>query len=116
TGFCWGGRIVWLYAAHSTQLKAGVAWYGRLAGESNALRPRQPLELAAQLNAPVLGLYGGQDQGIPLSSVDTMKNALQAGSAAAKHSDIHVYPQAGHAFLADYRPSYQPEAAADGWK
>jgi len=116
TGFCWGGRIVWLYAAHSTQLKAGVAWYGRLAGESNALRPRQPLELAAQLNAPVLGLYGGQDQGIPLSSVDTMKNALKAGSAAAKHSDIHVYPQAGHAVLSDYRPSYQPEAAADGWK
>ena len=116
TGFCWGGRIVWLYAAHSTKLKAGVAWYGRLTGESNALRPRHPLELAAQLSAPVLGLYGGQDQGIPLASVDDMRNALQVGSASAKRSDIHVYPQAGHAFLADYRPSYQPEAAADGWK
>jgi carboxymethylenebutenolidase len=116
TGFCWGGRIVWLYAAHSTKLKAGVAWYGRLTGDHDALRPRHPLELAGQLNAPVLGLYGGQDQGIPLTSVDDMRTALKAGSSAAKRSDIHVYPKAGHAFLADYRPSYQPEAAADGWK
>jgi len=116
TGFCWGGRIVWLYAAHSTKLKAGVAWYGRLTGDKDAARPRHPLELAADLHAPVLGLYGGQDQGIPVTSVEDMKKALKAGSAAAKQCDIRVYPQAGHAFLADYRPSYQPEAAADGWK
>jgi carboxymethylenebutenolidase len=116
TGFCWGGRIVWLYAAHNTKLKAGVAWYGRLTGDKDAARPRHPLELAAELHAPVLGLYGGQDQGISLTSVEDMKKALKAGSAAAKRSDIRVYPQAGHAFLADYRPSYQPEAAADGWK
>ena len=116
TGFCWGGRVVWLYSAHSTKLKAGVAWYGRLTGDKDAARPRHPLELTAELHAPVLGLYGGQDQGIPLTSVDDMKKALKAGSPAAKRSDIRVYPQAGHAFLADYRPSYQPEAAADGWK
>ncbi|HEV8548557.1 MAG TPA: dienelactone hydrolase family protein [Polyangiaceae bacterium] len=116
TGFCWGGRIAWLYAAHSTKLKAGAAWYGRLVGDQDALRPRHPLELAGLLNAPVLGLYGGQDQAIPLSSVEDMKKALASGSAAAKRSQIQVYPQAGHAFLADYRPSYNPEAAADGWK
>jgi carboxymethylenebutenolidase len=116
TGFCWGGRVVWLYAAHNLKLKAGIAWYGRLTGEKDAFRPRHPLELAAQLNAPVLGLYGGQDQGIPVSSVEEMKKALVVGSSAAKRSEIRVYPQAGHAFLADYRPSYEPHAAQDGWK
>jgi len=116
TGFCWGGRITWLYAAHSTALKAGVAWYGRLVGDKDDRRPRQPLEVAGALNAPVLGLYGGQDQGIPLTTVEDMKKALATGSKASKASRFQVYPKAGHAFLADYRPSYDPAAAADGWK
>jgi carboxymethylenebutenolidase len=116
TGFCWGGRITWLYAAHSPRVKAGVAWYGRLVGQANALQPRHPVDVAAQLNAPVLGLYGGQDTGIPLSTVDQMKAALSAGSAAAKRSAFHIYPDAPHAFHADYRPSYRAEAAADGWQ
>lgn len=116
TGFCWGGRITWLYAAHSTVLKAGVAWYGRLVGDKDHRRPRQPLEFAGALNAPVLGLYGGQDQGIPLTTVEDMKKALATGSKASKASRFQVYPKTGHAFLADYRPSYDPAAAADGWK
>jgi carboxymethylenebutenolidase len=115
TGFCWGGRIVWLYAAQSPTLKAGVAWYGRLTGDKDALHPRFPMDVAATLRAPVLGLYGGQDQGIPVSSVEEMRNALAAGGAASKKSQIHVYPDAGHAFFADYRPSYRPTEAADGW-
>jgi carboxymethylenebutenolidase len=115
TGFCWGGRIVWLYSAHAAGLRAGVAWYGRLVGDKNALRPQQPIDIAASLHAPVLGLYGGQDQGIPLASVDEMKKALAAGSPAARASEFHVYPQAGHAFHADYRPSYVKDAAEDGW-
>lgn len=116
TGFCWGGRITWLYAAHNPGLKAGVAWYGRLVGNSVPLQPRHPVELAGQLHAPVLGLYGGQDQGIPLDTVDKMKAALAQGSAAARRSEFHVYPEAPHAFHADYRPSYRKEAADDGWK
>lgn len=116
TGFCWGGRITWLYAAHSPAVKAGVAWYGRLIGNSTALQPRHPLEVADQLQAPVLGLYGGQDQGIPLDTVDKMKAALAQGSAAARRSGFHIYPEAPHAFHADYRPSYRKEAAEDGWK
>lgn len=116
TGFCWGGRITWLYAAHNPGLKAGVAWYGRLVGNSVPLQPRHPVDLAGQLHAPVLGLYGGQDQGIPLDTVDKMKAALAQGSAAARRSEFHVYPEAPHAFHADYRPSYRKEAADDGWK
>ena len=116
TGFCWGGRITWLYAAHSTSVKAGVAWYGRLVGASSALTPKHPVEIAPILNAPVLGLYGGQDGGIPLDTVDKMKVALASGSAAAKASQFVVYPDAPHAFHADYRPSYRKEAAEDGWK
>lgn len=116
TGFCWGGRITWLYAAHSPQMKAGVAWYGRLVGDKTALQPMQPVELASQLRAPVLGLYGGQDSGIPLDSVERMKAALAGGSVAAKQSRFVVYPEAGHAFHADYRPSYRADAAQDGWK
>jgi carboxymethylenebutenolidase len=115
TGFCWGGRIVWLYAARAAQLKAGVAWYGRLVGDKDALHPRYPIDVAAALKAPVLGLYGGQDQGIPAASVEEMRKALAAGGAAAKRSQIHVYPDSGHAFFADYRPSYRPADAADGW-
>jgi carboxymethylenebutenolidase len=112
TGFCWGGRIVWLYAAHSPDLKAGVAWYGRLVGDTDPLHPHNPVDLAAGLKAPVLGLYGGKDQGIPVASVERMREAVrQAGKAA----ELQVYPEAGHGFHADYRPSYDEAAAKDGW-
>ena len=116
TGFCWGGRITWLYAAHNPQIKAGVAWYGRLVGAPNPLMPKHPVDVAGTLNGPVLGLYGGQDGGIPLATVETMKAALANGSAAAKKSEFVVYPDAPHAFHADYRPSYRKDAADDGWK
>jgi carboxymethylenebutenolidase len=112
TGFCWGGRIVWLYAAHNRDLKAGVAWYGRLDGNRTELQPKYPLDVAGELKAPVLGLYGGKDQGIPQSDVDKMRAAL---TAANSKSRIDVYPDAEHGFNADYRPSYNAEAAKDGW-
>jgi carboxymethylenebutenolidase len=115
TGFCWGGRIVWLYAA-TGKVKAGAAWYGRLVGQPSELTPSHPIDIAATLKAPVLGLYGGKDQGIPLDTVDKMKAALATGTAAAKASQFVVYPEAGHAFHADYRPSYVASAAEDGWK
>jgi carboxymethylenebutenolidase len=114
TGFCWGGRVTWLYAA-TGKVKAGVAWYGRLVGQPSELAPRNPVDIAGQLQAPVLGLYGGRDQGIPLDTVDKMKTALVAGPAAARASQFVVYPEAGHAFHADYRPSYVKSAADDGW-
>jgi carboxymethylenebutenolidase len=116
TGFCWGGRITWLYSAHRPDLKAGVAWYGRLTGDKEDRHPQHPIDVAKLLHGPVLGLYGGKDQGIPLASVEDMKNALATGTKAAKASRFQVYPEAGHAFLADYRPSYEPKAAEDGWK
>jgi carboxymethylenebutenolidase len=116
TGFCWGGRITWLYAAHQPQLKAGVAWYGRLVGNTTAQTPAHPLALASQLKAPVLGLYGAADTGIPLDTVEKMKAALALGSGAAKSSEFVVYPEAPHAFHADYRPSYRKAAADDGWQ
>ena len=116
TGFCWGGRIVWLYAAHNPAVKAGVAWYGRLVGQPSALTPRHPVDVAGELKAPVLGLYGGQDTGIPLDTVERKKAALAGGSAAARRSQFQVYPDAPHAFHADYRPSYRREAAVDGWR
>lgn len=116
TGFCWGGRITWLYAAHNPGVKAGVAWYGRVVGDPSALQPKHPVDVAGSLHAPVLGLYGGADTGIPLASVERMKAALAAGSAAAKKSEFVVYPDAPHAFHADYRPSYRKDAAEDGWK
>jgi carboxymethylenebutenolidase len=112
TGFCWGGRITWLYAAHSPRLKAGVAWYGRLKGEATVLQPRYPIDLSGDLKAPVLGLYGGQDQGIPLADVEAMRAALKA---AGKPSEIVVFPDAGHGFFADYRPSFKADDAAAGW-
>ena len=115
TGFCWGGRITWLYAAHNPAIKAGVAWYGRLVGNATALTPRHPVELAGDLKGAVLGLYGEKDGGIPLDTVEKMKVALAAGSAAAKRSEFVVYPDAPHAFHADYRPSYRQAAAQDGW-
>jgi carboxymethylenebutenolidase len=113
TGFCWGGRITWLYSAHSPRLKAGVAWYGRLVGQASALTPKQPAELAGNLKAPVLGLYGGADAGIPLDTVWDMQDKLKA---AGGKSMIHVYDDAPHAFHADYRPSYRKDHAEDGWK
>lgn len=116
TGFCWGGRITWLYCAHNPQVKAGVAWYGRLVGEVNEITPRHPIDIADKLLAPVLGLYGGLDTGIPLETVEAMEKALKSGSAAARKSEIHVYDNAPHAFHADYRPSFRKEEAADGWR
>ena len=120
TGFCWGGRITWLYAQQSKNVKAGVAWYGRLVGAPSPITPKHPLDLTASLKAPVLGLYGGQDGGIPLTNVNQMKDALAdagaKGNAAAKATEFVVYPSAPHAFHADYRPSYRKEAAEDGFK
>ncbi|MDO8904880.1 dienelactone hydrolase family protein [Hydrogenophaga sp.] len=116
TGFCWGGRQTWLYAAHNPAVKAGVAWYGRLVGESSELNPKHPVDVATGLNGPVLGLYGAADTGIPLDTVDKMKKALAGGNAAAKASTFVVYPDAPHAFHADYRPSFRKEPAEDGWK
>jgi len=116
TGFCWGGRITWLFCEHNPKVKAGVAWYGRLVGKPNPLQPHSALELAAELKAPVLGLYGGADTGIPLDTLEQMKTALAGGPPAAEKSEFHVYPEAGHAFHADYRPSYVRSAAEDGWQ
>jgi carboxymethylenebutenolidase len=116
TGFCWGGRIAWLYCAHNPAVKAGVAWYGRLVGMTTAITPTHPSDLVGELKAPVLGLYGGKDDGIPLETVATMQKLLQQGSPAAKASEIHVYDNAPHAFHADYRPSYRKEEAEDGWR
>ncbi|HEU0138139.1 MAG TPA: dienelactone hydrolase family protein [Bryobacteraceae bacterium] len=113
TGFCWGGRIVWLYAAHNPELDAGVAWYGRVVGQPSELQPKYPLDIAGQIKAPVLGLYGGKDQGIPLDTVDRMRAALKQANSK---SEIVVYPDAPHGFHADYRPSYRKQDAEDGWK
>lgn len=113
TGFCWGGRITWLYAAHQPRVKAGVAWYGRLVGEPNVRQPRFPIDVVSQLKAPVLGLYGGEDQGIPLATVQQVQTELERLQSRSK---IHVYPTAPHAFYADYRPSYRKEAADDGFR
>ncbi|HYP74476.1 MAG TPA: dienelactone hydrolase family protein [Polyangiaceae bacterium] len=117
TGFCWGGRIVWLYAAQQPAVKAAVAWYGKITGEKDELHPRFPEDVVTQLKAPVLGLYGAKDQGIPVNTVQQQAQALAASSnPVAKASSIHVYPDAGHAFFADYRPSFHKESAEDGWK
>ncbi|MEN9843663.1 MAG: Carboxymethylenebutenolidase [Pseudomonadota bacterium] len=116
TGFCWGGRQTWLYTAHNPQVKAGVAWYGRLVGATTPLTPKHPVDVAAQLAGPVLGLYGGADTGIPVATVAQMQNALAQGGAAAKASTFVLYPDAPHAFHADYRPSFRKDPAEDGWK
>ena len=113
TGFCWGGRIVWLYAAHNPKVKAGVAWYGRLVGENTPLTPKHPVDIAAGLKVPILGLYGGNDDGIPVETVEQMRKALKGGGNT---SEIVLYPDTPHAFFADYRPSYRKEQAEDGWK
>jgi carboxymethylenebutenolidase len=113
TGFCWGGRITWLYAAHNYNVKAGVAWYGRLVGESTPLTPKHPVDIAQKLHAPVLGLYGGKDTGISLDTVEQMRDRL---TGCSTNSEIIVYPEAPHAFHADYRPSYRQTEAEDGWQ
>ncbi|HUA52638.1 MAG TPA: dienelactone hydrolase family protein [Candidatus Sulfotelmatobacter sp.] len=110
TGFCWGGRIVWLYAAHNPKLKAGVAWYGPIARPADPLHPKHPIDIASSLKVPVLGLYGGQDASIPLDTIEQMRKAVPA------NCDIVIYPNAPHGFNADYRPSYRADAALDGWR
>ena len=113
TGFCWGVRITWMYSAHNPNVKAGVAWYGRLAGQPTPAWPQHPVDIAASLKTPVLGLYGAKDQGIPLDTVDQMKAALARGGS---RSAFRVFEQSGHGFYADYRPSYNPADAATGWQ
>jgi carboxymethylenebutenolidase len=113
TGFCWGGRITWLYTAHNPNVDAGVAWYGRLVGDKSDMTPSHPIDLVDKINAPVLGLYGGADAGIPNDTVERMNAALKK---AGKKSEIHLYPDTPHAFHADYRPSYRKGQADDGWK
>jgi carboxymethylenebutenolidase len=112
TGFCWGGRITWLYAAHNPNLKAGVAWYGRLVGDKTENQPAHPVDLAKKIKAPVLGLYGAADTGIPVATTEQMMQAL----GASTKSKFQVYADAPHAFFADYRPSYREAAARDGWR
>jgi len=113
TGFCWGGRITWLYAAHNPKLKAGVAWYGRLVGTANELTPKYPIDIASALTVPILGLYGGKDTSIPLNTLNQMRDLLKSSSSK---SEIIVYPDAPHAFFADYRPSYREAEAKSGWQ
>lgn len=113
TGFCWGGRVVWMYAAHSPKLRAGVAWYGRLVGQASDRTPSHPVDVAAGLYAPVLGLYGAADSGIPTDTVEQMRAALQA---AGSPSEIILYPDTPHGFHADYRASYRKNEAQDGWQ
>lgn len=113
TGFCWGGRITWLYCAHNPKVKAGVAWYGRLVGDKTPMTPTNPIDIAPRLKVPVLGLYGGKDAGIPVATVEQMKVAL---AKAGNKSEFVIYPDAGHAFNADYRSSYVEADAKDAWK
>lgn len=112
TGFCWGGRVTWLYAAHNPKLRAGVAWYGRLVGQSSELTPKHPVELAGEIKVPMLGLYGANDRGIPVETVERMRAALKS---AGKAAELIVYLEADHGFHADYRPTYNEQAAQDGW-
>lgn len=113
TGFCWGGRPVWLYAAHNPGLKAAASWYGPIDRPRTDLQPKYPIDLAADLKCPVLGLYGALDKGIPVESVERMEAACKA---AGKTCEFKVYPDAPHGFNADYRPSYHAEAAKDAWR
>ncbi|QWE04173.1 dienelactone hydrolase family protein [Polynucleobacter sp. JS-JIR-II-50] len=118
TGFCWGGRITWL-SATLPQVRAGVAWYGRLIGEKTEGNPKHPVDIAADLKAPVLGLYGAADTGISLESIDQMRAALAQAAPknpVAKACEFVVYPDTPHAFHADYRASYREGPAKDGWE
>jgi carboxymethylenebutenolidase len=112
-GFCRGGRTVWEYAAHSGALKAGVAFYGTVVDPANPLWPKSPMQLAPEMKAPVLGLYGGADTGIPVAQVEQMKAALAENK---KTAEFKIYPDAPHGFHADYRGSYRKDAAEDAWK
>lgn len=112
TGYCWGGAVTWMYCAHNPAVKAGVAWYGRLSGQATTLHPKFPLDIAGELKAPVLGLYGEKDQGIPLSDVEAMRGKLKSSASSSK---ILVFTGAEHGFHADYRPSYQEKAAGEAW-
>lgn len=113
TGFCRGGMYTLLFASHTHEVKAAVAWYGQLRpAKTPGVRTAGPLDIAAQIDAPILGLYGGADLGIPVADVKEMATALKA---AGKTSDFVLYPRAPHAFYADYRPSFRPEAAQDAW-
>jgi carboxymethylenebutenolidase len=114
TGFCRGGRTVWMYTAHNKKVDAGVAWYGSLMPIPPAM-PSGPLDVTDKIDRPVLGLYGSADQGIPMDHVERMRAGLKAFGNDSK-STIHVYEGMPHAFNADYRPSYRKEAAEDGWK
>lgn len=116
TGFCWGGRLTWLYAAHQPMLRAAVAWYGRLTKGHGTIQLTQPIDVVDKIDAPVLGLYGALDAGIPLKDVKAMQIALKGGSDKAKASEIRVYEDADHGFYADYRPMYNPKAAKDAWQ
>lgn len=116
TGYCWGGRITWLYAAHQPMLRAAVAWYGRLTRGHGALQVTQPIDVVQEIDAPVLGLYGALDSSIPIKDVRAMQAALKAGSDKAQASEIRVYEEADHGFYADYRPMYNPKAAKDAWQ
>jgi carboxymethylenebutenolidase len=111
-GFCRGGRTVWEYSAHSTSLKAGVAFYGPPVDPPNPLWPKSPTQLAPEMKAPVLGLYGAADTGIPVATVEALKAALAENK---KTAEFKIYPDAPHGFHADYRTSYRKEAAEDGW-
>jgi carboxymethylenebutenolidase len=112
TGFCWGGRITWLYTEHNAAVKAGVAWYGKLVGDPGPLTPKHPIDRVGDLMAPVLGLYGAADTGIPVDTIEKMRSACQA---AGKICEFVIYPDTPHAFNADYRPSYREGPAKDGW-
>ncbi|ACR31941.1 dienelactone hydrolase family protein [Burkholderia glumae] len=117
TGFCWGGRQAWLFAEHNPHVRAAVAWYGKLTGERNEMTPFNPIDHAADLKAPVLGLYGAKDDSIAQDTLSQMRGKLLAsGTQAGRESEILVYPDAGHAFFADYRPSYVKADAEDGWR
>ena len=116
TGFCRGGRMVWMYSAHQKKMDAGVAWYGGLSPAQPAISTT-PLDIVDKLNAPVLGLYGGADQGIPVEHVEKLRAALKnSKNKKAQQSQIHLYEGMPHGFNADYRPSYRKDAADDAWK
>jgi len=117
TGFCWGGRQAWLYAEHNPRVRAAVAWYGMVEGRADEMTPFNPADRASSLQVPVLGLYGGKDANIPQASLAHMRERIAASaSARARESQIVVYGDAGHAFFADYRPSYVKPDAEDGWQ
>ena len=113
TSFCWGGRITWLYTAHNPLIWVGVAWYGQLEGEPSELKPQNLIDLVDQLNGPALGLYAGKDREFSLDSVNRMSAALKSSGSV---SEIRVYDQSQHGFHADYRLSFDPEAAKDDWQ